>query len=71
MTDNEPNQPGDVVNAELAHKVGPMVFGGFDAYIELRRDLLAAVALRDEDGDFPLPRGEEVYHGVGLGDRFG
>src|SRR5690242_11669522 len=70
VADGVANQFADGMTIETPHDVGAVSLGGFDAQIQGRRDLLAALAFRQELDDLALARGKAIAGSlrIGLGD---
>jgi hypothetical protein len=50
----------DGVHLEFSHDIGPMSFGGLNAYSERHRYFLAALSFGEELNNFALARRESV-----------
>ena len=60
VLDCESGQAGNIVQIELAHQVGAVVFGRFDADAEDLGNFLGTVAFGDQLENFPFPGGKPL-----------
>src|SRR5258706_13702048 len=65
----EPDESGQITNAEALHDRATMRLDGLDAEAKHSCDLLRGVSLGDEAEDLSLTRGESLQGRIGIGLR--